>query len=78
MEILLHVTRNLELVSFSQCEPIIALHELEAFIGKASKGEDVAFLLRTLSNAAYGSFRLALWVKFDGKKRQQSFLPIGL
>ena len=26
-------------------------------------------LLRTLSNAAYGSLRLALWVKFDEKKK---------
>jgi hypothetical protein len=40
----------------------------EAFIGKASKGEVVVFLLRTLGNAAYGSLRIALWVIFDEKK----------
>jgi hypothetical protein len=40
----------------------------EAFIGKASKGEVVVFLLRTLGNAAYGSLRLARRVTFDEKK----------
>jgi hypothetical protein len=35
----------------------IALYESETFIGKASKGEGVVFLLRTLSNEAYGSLR---------------------
>ena len=41
------------------------LHGSEVFIGKASKGEVVGVLLRTLGNAAYGSLRLARRVKFD-------------
>jgi hypothetical protein len=36
------------------------LHESEAFICKAFKGEAIVLLLRTLNNAAYGNLRLAL------------------
>ena len=41
------------------------VHELEAFIGKASKGDVVVCYFEPLGNAAYGSLRLAPWVKFD-------------
>jgi hypothetical protein len=44
------------------------LYESEASIDKASEGEIVVVLLRTLSNTVYGSLRLALWVKFDNQK----------
>ena len=44
------------------------MHELEAFICKALKGEAIVNLLRALNNAAYESLRLALWVKIDEKK----------
>jgi len=40
---------------------------LEAFIGKASKGEVVVFLLQILGNTAYGSLQFARRVKFDEK-----------
>jgi hypothetical protein len=48
------------------------LYESEASIDKASEGEVVVVLLRTLSNTVYGSLRLALWVKFDNQKDQYS------
>jgi len=44
------------------------LHESEAFICKALKGEAIVGLLRVLNNAADESLRLALWVKIDEKK----------
>jgi hypothetical protein len=47
------------------------MHELEAFIGKASKGEVVVLSSRILGNVAYGSLRLALWAKFN--KKMNSF-----
>ncbi len=48
------------------------LYELEASICKTFKGDDVLLLLRALNNAAYGSLRLALWVKIDEKNRLSS------
>ncbi len=63
------------------------LHELEAFIGKAFKGEVVVYYFEPLTrpprlsgsrwragNAADGSLRLALWVKIDEKNRLASDL----
>ena len=50
------------------------MHELEASICKAFKGEVVLLLLRALNNAADGSLRLALWVKNDEKNRLLSDL----
>jgi len=46
---------------------------LEAFIGKAPKGEVVVFILRILGNTAYGSLRLARRVKYDEKKDDINF-----
>ncbi len=54
------------------------LHELDAFICKALKGEAIVNeLLRALNNTAYESLQLALWVKIDEKKRSSSDLPFG-
>jgi hypothetical protein len=43
------------------------LHESEAFICKALKGEAIVNLCFALNNAADESLRLALWVKRDEK-----------
>jgi hypothetical protein len=43
------------------------LNESKAFICKALKGEAIVALCFALNNAVDGSFRLALWVKRDGK-----------
>jgi hypothetical protein len=50
------------------------LHELEVFICKAFKVDDVFLLLRIFNNAADGNLRLALWVKIDEKNRLSSDL----
>jgi hypothetical protein len=50
------------------------LHELEVFICKAFKVDDVFLLLRILNNEADGNLRLALWVKIDEKNRFSSDL----
>jgi len=44
------------------------LHELEAYICKALKGEAIVNLLRAINNEADESLRLDLWVKIDEKK----------
>ncbi|MBW2181115.1 MAG: hypothetical protein JRG81_12215 [Deltaproteobacteria bacterium] len=41
--------------------------------GDTSKGEAVVSLLRTLSNAAYGSLRFAHRVEIDEKKMNSAF-----
>jgi len=53
------------------------LHESEAFICKALKGEAIVWLLRALNNVTDESLRLALWVKIDEKIRTSSDLPFG-
>ncbi len=50
------------------------MHELEVFIYKALKVDDVLLLLRILNNATDGNLRLALWVKIDEKNRLSSDL----
>ncbi len=50
------------------------MHELEVFICKAFKVDDVFLLLRILNNEADGNLRLALWVKIDEKNRFSSDL----
>ncbi len=50
------------------------MHELEVFICKAFKVDDVLLLLRILNNEADGNLRLALWVKIDEKNRLSSDL----
>ena len=50
------------------------MDELEVFICKAFKVDDVLLLLRTLNNEADGNLRLALWVKIDEKNRLSSEL----
>ncbi|MBW1641862.1 MAG: hypothetical protein JRI53_03040 [Deltaproteobacteria bacterium] len=49
---------------------------METFICKASKGEAIVKLLRTLSNGAYGSLRFAHRVKIDEKLEGYSFFTI--
>jgi len=53
------------------------LHESEAFICKALKGEAIVNLLRALNNTADESLWLALWVKIDEKKRSSSDILFG-
>ena len=50
------------------------MHELEVFICKAFKVDDVFLLLRILNNEADGNLRLALWVKINEKNRFSSDL----
>jgi hypothetical protein len=64
----------------NECIHTWILHESEASIGKALKGDVVVCYFEPLTrpprlsgsrwragNAAYGSLRLALWVKIDEK-----------
>ena len=45
------------------------MHELEVFICKAFKGDDVLLLLQVLNNTADGNLKLALRVKINEKNR---------